>query len=209
MNSIIQHLGIVILAAGQSRRMTNAKQLLEYNGDVLINSVIKNASSLDQNPIIVVLGANANAIEAAITKYAQVTIVLNDEWAEGMASSIRKGLNSMLTMFPNVDGVLILVCDQPFLTNIYLKNLIALQKQTNLPIAASSYSGKIGTPAIFHSSVFAELLTLTGDTGARAILNSKKYQTATLDFAEGTIDIDTDADYMQLISRLNDANKSS
>lgn len=195
----IDNCRFLILAAGQSKRLGSSKQLLQYEGQTLINrliGIIKKASSF---PITVVLGANAENIKATIIKE-NVDIVINENWEEGMASSIRVGLEAANASTPNLDGIIILVCDQPFLTEESIRSLLELQKNSSLPIAACYYSNSIGTPALFHKSVFPELLALKGDTGARLIIKNRENEVAKLHFDKGVVDIDTLEDYNKLIS---------
>ena len=118
-----------------------------------------------------------------------------------MASSIRKGLTSMMELYPQVDGILILVCDQPYLNPDLIKVLIDAQRDAGLPAAAASYSGKLGTPALFHKSLFSVLMLLSGDTGARKMLERMRENVVEVDFEMGDVDIDTQADYERLLNK--------
>jgi molybdenum cofactor cytidylyltransferase len=66
-------------------------------------------------------------------------------------------------------------------------------------MAASVYQGKVGTPAVFHRSIFPKLMELKGDTGARKIFSAYADQVALVEFEKGIIDIDTKEDYEKLI----------
>lgn len=195
----IENGGFMILAAGQSKRLGSSKQLLLYEGQNLINRLIGILKRASSYPITVVLGANADSIKKAIIDQ-DVDIVVNENWEEGMASSIRTGLVSATQSNPLLDGIMILVCDQPFLSEESIRSLLELQKNSGLPIAACYYSNSIGTPALFHKSVFPELLTLKGDTGAKLIIRNRESEVAKLHFDKGVIDIDTLEDYNKLIS---------
>jgi molybdenum cofactor cytidylyltransferase len=145
-----------------------------------------------------VLGAYADDIKSNV-QLQGVDIAVNEGWEEGMASSLRMGIEYMQQNHVNVDAILFLVCDQPYLHSALLKDLIALQKEKDLPIAASSYGGKIGTPALFHQSTFSSLMLLKGDTGARKLLDERMNDVAVLHFEKGVYDIDTVEDYEQLL----------
>ena len=198
----INQCGIVILAAGQSRRLGEPKQLLPFGGTALVVRVAEAACRLKLYPVIVVLGAHAEMIEPYLN-IPGLSIVFNPDWEEGMASSIRKGIEAMDMNYPHVDGIQFLVCDQPHLDHQLIRDLIELQDETGLPAAACSYNGKLGTPALFHKTIFHELLQLRGDIGARKILEEMKDEVAILTFEEGKIDIDTMADYHQLLNQKN------
>jgi molybdenum cofactor cytidylyltransferase len=200
----VTHCGIIILAAGESKRMGTPKQLLTYKGASLIARVAETAVSTALQPVVVVLGANADSIKTELSA-AGLSIVLNDEWEEGMASSLRAGLNFITENNPLVDGVIILVADQPHLTSMHLLQLLETLHKTGLPAAACTYQGKLGTPALFHKSCFPQLLALTGDTGARKILTDMNDMVAKLPFEKGIMDIDTKEDYIRLLNENNAA----
>jgi molybdenum cofactor cytidylyltransferase len=198
MNYPIHSIGVVILAAGQSSRLGKPKQLLTLNGLTLLEKAASAALDLNSSPVLVVLGAYADDIKSNV-QLQGVDIVVNEGWDEGMASSLRMGIEYMQQNHVNVDAILFLVCDQPYLHSALLKDLIALQKEKDLPIAASSYGGKIGTPALFHQSTFSSLMLLKGDTGARKLLDERMNDVAVLHFEKGVYDIDTVEDYEQLL----------
>ena len=196
----IEQCGIIILAAGESKRLGSPKQLLSFDGSTLLARVAKTACESMTYPVIAVLGAHAEKIRPTLN-IPGITVVNNEDWQEGMASSIRKGLTSMMELYPQVDGILILVCDQPYLNPDLIKVLIDAQRDAGLPAAAASYSGKLGTPALFHKSLFSVLMLLSGDTGARKMLERMRENVVEVDFEMGDVDIDTQADYERLLNK--------
>jgi len=194
----IDQCGIVVLAAGKSSRLGSPKQLLEFGGTKLVVRAVETACFSKLYPVVVVLGAHADKIKGYVS-IPGVSVVENKEWEEGMASSIRCGLTEMDRLYPHVDGIIIMVCDQPLLHHEQILRLIDLQDETGMPVSAASYRGVLGTPALFHKSVFSELMKLSGDTGARKILNQMQDEVAALPFDEGSIDIDTEEDYQNLL----------
>lgn len=189
--------GIVILAAGASSRMGEAKQLLPYQQHTLLQHSIAIAMASVAKQVVVVLGAGATAIQPVI-KAEKLTIVVNEVWQEGMASSIRCGLSLLLRQNPGLQSVIFMVCDQPFASTELLNNLVTLQQQTGRNVVASEYAGTAGIPALFTKALFAELLQLKGDTGAKRLVMLHQADTVTLPFPLGSIDIDTAADYRGL-----------
>ena len=155
------------------------------------------ANDAEANPVIVVLGAHAALLENIVDEK-KVHIVVNKEWKEGMASSIRCGLHRLLQIAPLSDAVILMVCDQPFVSSSLLNELIAAQKNTSKPIVTCQYENNFGPPALFCKSIFPELLILKGDAGARKIVAHHSNDTATVLFTQGNIDIDTEADYKAL-----------
>jgi len=190
---------IVLLAAGSSSRLGGPKQLLMYKEHTLLQHSIEIALASLANRVIVVLGANAGIIGTGITKKDDwLTCITNDQWQEGLASSIRCGLQYLLSQKPAPQNVLFMVCDQPYINTVLLNKLITLQRQTGHSIVASKYAKTAGIPAIFSRDLFPELLQLTGDKGARKLIEQQKEAVATVAFPLGTIDIDTMADYESL-----------
>ncbi|MBO9660424.1 MAG: NTP transferase domain-containing protein, partial [Chitinophagaceae bacterium] len=95
---------------------------------------------------------------------------------------------------------LIMVCDQPYVDAEHLRRLIDKQQISDAPATASLYAGRKGVPAIFHGSLFADLLSLKGDTGAKYLIEQLEEKVATVSFPEGAIDIDTATTYEELVS---------
>ena len=203
MKYTIEQCGIIILAAGESKRLGNPKQLLSFEGNTLLARVAATASASGLYPVIAVLGANAEKMKSALN-IPGIQVVNNDNWQEGMASSIRKGLTSMMELFPQVDGVILLVCDQPYLHHGLIKKLIEAQRNADLPSAAAYYGGKLGTPALFHKHLFSDLMSLSGDKGARKMLERNRQNVVEVEFERGIVDIDTQEDYERLLN--NDKN---
>ena len=190
--------GIVLLAAGASSRLGKPKQLLPYKGTTLLKHAVQLAVDAALKPIVIVVGANANILNIEIEE-SQANIVMNETWQEGMASSIRTGLQKMLELEPTINSVIMMVCDQPYVTVQLLQNLIVQHNKTGKPIIASSYKNNLGTPALFDATIFSELMQLKGDIGAKKILNNHPEWVAAIDFPMGEIDIDTEEDYKKLL----------
>jgi len=186
------------LAAGSSSRLGRPKQLLPYNGKSLLEHSVDTANDSDASPVIVILGANATMLEKEIAEK-KIHVTENKEWQEGMASSVRCGINTLMHIAPNADAAIIMVCDQPFVSSSLLNELIAAQKSTGKSIVTSQYATAIGPPALFYKSIFPELLKLKGDAGARKIIEQRINEIATVSFIKGNIDIDTEKDYKSLL----------
>jgi len=190
--------GIVILAAGASSRLGRPKQLLAWQGKSMLRYISEEAGEAVNGPVVVVLGENADQLVPETDVAA--TQVINEEWKEGIGSSIRCGLSALLEMSPSADAVIFMVCDQPFVTTALLKDLVATHAKTHKPIVASQYANTLGTPALFDKAIFPELINLQGDTGAKAIIHQYIELVETIAFPLGHIDIDTAADYESLLA---------
>ncbi len=190
----------IILAAGASRRMGQPKQLLPYRGQTLLRYVIQCAIASSCSPVIVILGANAEQIEPEISRL-PIKIVKNTEWNEGISSSIRCGITYVQEQFLNIDAVVFLTCDQPFVSARIIEQLIDVYNSTNKFIIASNYGKATGIPALFTCHFFSKLMDLQGDRGAKKIINQYQYLVHQIDFPGGAIDLDTLENYQKLISR--------
>lgn len=184
----------LILAAGESRRLGQPKQLLTYHSETLLVRAIRLAYEAGASPVLAVLGAYFEVICASI-QLDPAILVHNDRWQEGIASSIHEGLRALDACAPQAPGVLLMSCDQPRLAANYLRALIdAFTAQTSPAIAASSYAGVYGVPAIFPRDTFTELGALRGDKGARSIIERKPCPVIAIEFAGGEVDIDSPED---------------
>ena len=192
-----QNIGIIILAAGGSARLGQPKQLLPYAGTTLLQHAIHAATESVADYVIVVVGSRADEISKAIEP-GKAVIVVNTNWQEGMASSIRCGINELIKDCPQTNGVLLMLCDQPHVTAALLNDLITAHQNTGKPIVASNYNGAVGAPALFHKSIFPKLLQLKGDIGARSVIQRHDKDVAVVAFSKGNVDIDTAADYEAL-----------
>lgn len=186
---------IILLAAGASTRLGQPKQFMSYNNSTLLDISLDAALQSAAQKVVLVLGA----VDTTGISNPKLAIASNSHWQSGMASSIRCGL-SALAADKSVDagGVIIMACDQPFITSALLDNLVTLQQETGKKMVASAYAGTMGIPAFFHRDLFPELLALEGEGGAKKLLAAHGEAVATLDFSLGAVDIDTPEDYEKL-----------
>ena len=188
----------IVLAAGGSRRLGQPKQLLTSRGETLLNRSIRIAAEAGASPVLVVLGAQFDVIAASIASPNAIT-VHNDHWRQGMGSSIETGMRTLAVCAPDAGAVLLMGCDQPRLTADHLHSLVAAFASYKLPaIAASSYAGVYGVPAVFPRESFAELHALRGDKGARSIIERASCPVVAIDFEGGEVDIDSPQDLANL-----------
>ncbi|SEW54366.1 nucleotidyltransferase family protein [Chitinophaga arvensicola] len=192
--------GIIILAAGASKRLGTPKQQLTFQNKSLLLNVVHTARESGNNiPVVVVLGAFATQIREQLVNE-KVHTVVNPNWPAGMGGSIQTGLQQLRRIAPQVSNALLLLCDQPFITTNLLVEMYALKNTSGKAIVACSYGDSIGTPALFDKSFFPQLLALSGQEGAKKILLAHPDQVATVDFPQGAVDIDTSGDYEQLLT---------
>jgi molybdenum cofactor cytidylyltransferase len=192
-------IGVVILAAGAATRMGAVKQLLPFGGRSLLRHTAEEALASECGPVVVVLGAHAEQLQDELREL-PVQVVVNPRWPEGMGTSIRAGMTAV-TAAPGGAGltaVLLTICDQPFFSADLVHRLLAAREESGSPLVASAYGETRGVPALFHHSLFPELLALDGPEGARRVIQAHAAETATVPFPEGAFDLDTPEDYAQL-----------
>jgi len=153
------------------------------------------------HPVVVVLGSNAMEIKPTLEGL-PVQLVVNENWAEGMGSSIRKGMEAIEALAPGVGGVVIALGDQPDFSAVPIARLLEVRRETGRSIVASRQEGKLMPPVFFSAAHFSALRTLRGDAGARAILQMQRDEVATVEIT-GLVDLDTPEDYANYLARLN------
>lgn len=202
--------GIVVLAAGASSRMGEPKQLLRYEGETLLSRAVRAAIDSQCRPVIVVLGARAEALRGEVA-CAEAQVVVNQEWTEGMASSIRCGLRALEAATSGSAGaVVLMLCDQPFVTGKVINRLLEIYETKSSMLVASEYEADgektLGVPALFSRALFSELMDLRGAVGAKRVIKRYSSEATFIAVPEATFDVDTPEDYR--ILKRNAANDS-
>lgn len=176
--------GLILLAAGASTRLGQSKQLLPFRGRSLLRHAAETALATSCRPVVVVLGASAELLRTQLAGLPLQT-VFNPLWSEGVASSIRAGLETL-----TADAVLFTLCDQPLVTSEMLERIINRHRRGGAEIVASEYNGTIGVPALFSRSYFPDLAALKGDAGAKRILLQVPARVARVPLPEAAFDVD-------------------
>jgi molybdenum cofactor cytidylyltransferase len=184
----------VVLAAGASTRFGSPKQLVRIAGRPLLHTAVTRAAEVTGNALIVVLGAGAAEL-APLLKHSPGSVVVNQEWREGLASSIRAALARLPA---SCSGVMLLLADQAAVTADDLRRLAGSWRKQPQHIAAALYAGTSGVPAIFPRSAFRDLSELRGDVGARAILRRNADRVVRVPMPSAALDIDTPEDLLAL-----------
>ncbi|MGH9598177.1 MAG: nucleotidyltransferase family protein, partial [Edaphobacter sp.] len=174
-------IGAVVLAAGASKRLGEPKQLVWLGEETLLERSVRVAQEAGCSPVIVVVGADyANVLANSVL--GDVVMVINDQWEEGMASSIRLGVRALGIAAKDAEGVVLMTCDQPAVTAKHLSRLML-----RVEVKASRYAGRNGIPAFFPARYFDQLMKLEGDAGARELLAEARYE----ELENGELDVDT------------------
>ena len=188
-----RRLAALVLAAGASSRLGYPKQLVEFEGERLIDRAIRIAHQAGASPVFVVLGAEFERMLDALEGNAcEPRILINKAWSSGMASSLRRG--AAAAERAGVDDLLVLACDQPSVTPEHLLQLAEVSKREH--VVASYYWSRRGIPALFPEFAFHALQELQGDTGARELLQDDAVLTVVL--PGGEFDVDTEEDVQRL-----------
>ncbi|HEV2267947.1 MAG TPA: nucleotidyltransferase family protein [Steroidobacteraceae bacterium] len=186
----------IVLAAGGSTRFGSAKQLVRIGDRPLLSLVAGRAAEVVGHALIIVLGAHAAEL-TPLLKHSPGSLVVNRDWREGLASSIRAGVARLPA---SCAGVLLVLADQACVTAEDLRRLAGAWRRQQLCVAAAGYGATIGAPAIFPQHLFGELNQLKGDSGARLLLRRHADHLVKVPMASAAFDLDTPDDLLELTS---------
>ncbi|MCX5823442.1 MAG: molybdenum cofactor cytidylyltransferase [Deltaproteobacteria bacterium] len=187
----------IVLAAGESRRMGRPKQLLEWQGKTLLQHVLESLINSNADEIILVLGHETDRIRKSLPAL-QIKIVINPDYKQGMASSLRQGL---LAMDPRSEAFLVLLADQPGIGPEIMNRMIREFQRADprRGIVRPVYRGLRGHPVLIGVRYLQEALQLQGDVGARQILVNHPTDILEIEVNQDGIlnDIDTPEEYQK------------
>ena len=196
------NVGIIILAAGESKRMGVPKQLLDVNGKSMLQGVIDSALDTSCYPITVVVGAHKKDVVPSLEGI-PINIMDNPEWEKGMSGSIKRGLVGSYLITKAIDAIIITTSDMPEIKAETFKELVKAAIEKDAGIITSKYAGVMGVPALIKRDLFNEILDLKGDEGLKQIFQKYKGQIESVAFEGGAIDIDTKEDYYSYLNSPN------
>lgn len=184
----------IVLAAGSSSRFGSPKQLVRVDGRPLMHTTVSRAVEVTGHSTLVVLGANAAEL-APLLRHTPATIVINREWNEGLASSIRAGI-ARLPGF--CTGVMLVLADQAAVTAEDLRRLAGTWRRQPEYMVAAQYGATQGAPAIFPRASFRDLTELRGDRGASVLFHRNPDRVVRVPMESAALDIDTPEDLLRL-----------
>jgi molybdenum cofactor cytidylyltransferase len=184
----------IVLAAGASTRFGSAKQLARVAGRPLLHTAVARAAEVAGSAVTIVLGARAAELTPLLT-HSQASVVINREWREGMASSIRAGVARLPA---TCTAALLMLVDQAAVTAEDLKRLVSAWRRQPEYIVAARYGMTTGVPAIFPRTAFSDLAALRGDVGARVLLQRNPDRVVRVPMPSAAIDIDTPEDLLEM-----------
>jgi molybdenum cofactor cytidylyltransferase len=178
--------------------MGRPKQLLPVGGRPLLRRVAEAALAAPVSPVIVVLGAQAMKIAPCLDGL-DVHAIVHAAWAEGMGSSLRAGMREVLRAAPQIEAVIVALADRPDFSATHAAQLIVTHARTGRSIVASESGGTRLPPVLFGKKHFPELLALSGEAGARAVIEAHPEDVATVPLAAAAADLDTPEDYERFL----------
>lgn len=184
----------VVLAAGRSSRFGSNKLIAELHGIALVKRAFDLATSVCDDCVVTVLGHDATSILASM-KADTGFIVVNDDYETGIGSSIAAAARALR---PHTDALLLLLADQALITAEHLRTLVDGWSGSDTEIVATAFDNAQGPPVLLPRKTLAELCTLSGDTGARALFEDQRFQLKTVRFDPAATDIDTPANLAAL-----------
>ena len=163
----MKKLAAAILAAGESRRMGRPKALVPFEGLTFVEHLLQATNHPRVGIVRVVLGANAESIQAEL-ELDQEIVVVNQDWQQGQLSSIQSAIRSLPA--DQTAGLLLCPVDHPLISSQLVSRLIAEFDSDRKLIVVPTHQGRRGHPVIFHASLYAELLDASPNVGARQVV---------------------------------------
>ena len=196
MSAPAERVAAVVLAAGGGLRFGSQKLLAPLGDRPLLQHALDAANGSSLSPIVLVLGADADAIAAGV-RSGRARLVRNPDHATGQASSLKAGLRALEMS----DAAVVVLGDQPNVTAALLDALVAAQRSSGAPAVVCAQDGRRSPPTLLHRDLWEEVLGLRGDTGAREVL-ARRPDVAVFEVADGLArldDVDTQADRERLL----------
>jgi molybdenum cofactor cytidylyltransferase len=185
----------VVLAAGTASRFGSQKLLAPFGGATLVRRTVENVLASQVSEAMVVLGRDGEEVRGALAGL-PVRFVTNPDFRSGLSSSLCAGVEAIE---PSTLAAVIVLGDQPGVTAAIIDQLIEEGKRSGRPIVVPDYAGVRGNPVVFDATMFAELRTIEGDQGARAVIARDPARVATVYFPfDMPADVDTPEDFARL-----------
>ncbi len=198
----MENVALILLAAGQSKRLGKPKQLLKWKGKTLLEHLIGAGAKSRCSSLTVVISPKLD-LHAIRQDEMPVRVVTNPNPEAGMGNSIALGVGNVMELKPPPDAIMIMLVDQPLVTTHAINNIIDAWKIAGQPIIASSYEDNFGPPALFEKKYFPELLLLKGDQGAKSIMLRNKEYLHLIPFVGGLVDVDTPEDWESFLKNFS------
>jgi molybdenum cofactor cytidylyltransferase len=190
----------VVLAAGGSSRLGRPKQLLNLGNRPLMShtlDAVREAGNIDAR--FLVLGHASEEIQKSVDLDG-FTVIDNPDYAEGQSTSVRCAIEFLGS---DTDAVIFVLADQPLQVPAVIDRLSESYRQKPSPVVQPVYADGPGNPILIARPLFPELAKLSGDTGARPVLQQRKSEIRRIDCQEWTrpLDVDSDDDYQRIVEQ--------
>ena len=185
---------ILILAAGESKRLGRPKQLVSWMDTTLLNHTITSALATKKADVMVALGAYQSMILPTLT--GNISILEIKNWSEGMGATMSSCFNQI--SFERYQGIIISVCDQPYISEKVFSDLLYRFEAGQKTIIVSQYNEGKGPPTLFSNIYLPKLKELNGDVGAKSLIRQNNSEVEYITFEKGNIDIDQIEDLQNL-----------
>jgi molybdenum cofactor cytidylyltransferase len=211
--------GIILAAGGSSRMKDGQQKLLLPLGDrpVLVH-VIEAVLASQLQPIVVVLGSRSAEIGRTISsafseeQRSHLHILENRDYTKGMSSSLHVGIRDLMDENQDtIEGAMILLGDQPFVSTEMIDTLIEVEQEGGAKIVAPRYNGKRGNPVIFSTELFAELLDVVGDEGGKSVIERHRAEVRVVEMEDmgQNHDVDTWEAYQRAVTMWQEGQKEA
>ncbi len=195
-----QGVAVLLLAAGGSHRLGRPKQLVDWGGQPLLGHVLAEVSAWPAERVVAVLGAAAEEVLDAV-EFGDAEVVINPEWEEGLASSLRVGLDA-LSRDARIDAAFLALGDQPGVPEDVPGRLLAEYRTQRSHAVVPKYRYARGNPVLADRRLWPRLMSLVGDEGARRLLQAHpEWVTEVWLDTLPPRDVDTEADVVELRPR--------
>jgi molybdenum cofactor cytidylyltransferase len=192
----IEHTAGIILAAGESTRYGDLKQLLDWRGKPFVRKVAETALQAGLWPVVVVTGFRATDVESCLTNL-PVSITRNEEYTHGQSTSIQAGIRSLPK---NVGASVFLLADQPQIPVEVIRALTeSHSRELQSILAPLVLEERRANPVLFDRVTFDDLLTLKGDVGGRGIFDKHRVEYLPWHDDRLLFDVDKPEDYKRLV----------
>ena len=184
----------IVLAAGSASRFGDTKQLAPVDGEALVSRAVRLASAVLGDRVVLVIGNDRHRVASACAPFGGF-IAVNPDYRSGISTSIRAGIEAVA---PVADAAMLLLADQPLVGMDHLQTIIAAWRRRPAAIIASAYAGTVGPPVIFPRELFPALVELSGDRGAKRVIDSHPERVELVECEAAAVDIDRPGDIESL-----------
>lgn len=183
----------VVLAAGTSSRMGQNKLFMEIEGEPLVRRMVGRAAKAGFDPLIVVLGHEADRVRDALAGL-RFQPVLNPDYERGVNSSLRAGIQAAAST--SARAAVVVLADMPFVTTTMIERLIETYRTSDAPLVISDYGGVNAPPMLYDRSLFGELAVSEGQGCGKHVVKRHRAEATSLSWpVEALTDLDVPDDY--------------